>query len=186
MTYIMDDLIKLMENISIVVGFFAVIGIIYTFFVKIYKLTANVDRILKEVTPNSGGSIKDKINKIEKELNDNSMVVKTICARQKWLLDRTDDAVFECDDCGKCTWVNEKYCNLLKHDVDFFLDNGWKTAVHAEDLERVEREWDKAVKDGRNITTEYRMVDRDGTILKIKASATKTNENGFIGTIKVL
>jgi PAS domain S-box-containing protein len=102
------------------------------------------------------------------------------------MLDNRPEPIFECDTEGKCTWVNEKYCQLLKHDVDYFLGNGWKNGIFSEDLEMVEKEWARSIKDERSSVSIYRMIDREGTIYNVKAVATRNDNHGYIGHIEIL
>ena len=161
-------------------------GVLFGAFKWIFTLNRNVKEILKEVKPNSGTSLKDQVAKIEKQVSCDSNLINTICRRQKWILDTRPEPIFECDVNGNCTWVNEKYCQLLKHDVEYFLNNGWKNGVHGEDLEVVEKEWEKAIKDKRSSTSIHRMIDREGNVYNVKVVATRNNGYGYIGHIEVL
>jgi PAS domain S-box-containing protein len=179
----MDNLFYYLEKILVIS---AAGGVLFGAFKWIFTLNKNVKEILKEVKPNSGTSIKDQVAKIEKQVFNDSNKINTICIRQKWILDNRPEPIFECDTEGKCTWVNEKYCQLLKHDIDYFLGNGWKNGVHCEDLEMVEKEWDRALKDKRSSISTYRMVDREGTVFEVKVTATRNDNYGYIGHIEIL
>ena len=87
-------------------------GVLFGAFKWVFTLNRNVKEILKEVKPNSGTSLKDHVDKINKQVSHDSNLIKTICTRQKWILDNRPEPIFECDTDGKCTWVNEKYCQL--------------------------------------------------------------------------
>jgi PAS domain S-box-containing protein len=179
----MDNIFNYLEKILVIS---AAGGVLFGAFKWIFTLNKNVKEILKEVKPNSGTSIKDQVAKIEKQVFNDSNKINTICIRQKWILDNRPEPIFECDTEGKCTWVNEKYCQLLKHDTDYFLGNGWKNGVHCEDLEMVEKEWDRALKDKRSSISTYRMVDREGTVFEVKVTATRNDNYGYIGHIEIL
>ena len=161
-------------------------GVLFGAFKWVFNLNKDVKEILKEVKPNSGTSIKDQVAKIEKQVLTDSNKINTICIRQKWILDNRPEPIFECNTSGSCTWVNEKYCQLLQHDVDYFKGNGWKNGIHPEDLEDVEKEWEKAIKDKRSSTSVHRVVDREGTIYNVKVVATRNDSYGYIGHIEIL
>ena len=179
----MEEFFNYLEKVLIIS---AAGGILYGAFKWVYTLNKNVKEILKEVKPNSGTSLKDKVDNIEKQVSRDSNLINTICIRQKWILDNRPEPIFECDTNGNCTWVNEKYCQLLQHDVDYFLGNGWKNGVHGEDLELVEREWERAIKDKRSSVSTHRLVDREGTVYHVKVTATRNDNYGYIGHIEVL
>lgn len=179
----MDNLIKIFQ---IIVAGAAAIGILYGTFKYIFNLNKNIKDILDEVKPNSGKSLKDQVIEIKEKVNKDSQTINIICSRQKWLLDNRPEPIFECDTSGSCTWVNEKYCQLLQHDIDYFKGNGWKNGIHNEDRRRVEEEWEKAIEDKRTSICEYRMVDREGTVYKVKATANRNENYGYIGHIEIL
>ena len=179
----METIFNYLEKIIVIS---AAGGVLFGAFKWIFVLNKNIKEILSEVKPNSGTSLKDHISKIEKQVCHDSNLIQTICIRQKWLLDNRPEPIFECDSNGNCTWVNEKYCQLLKHDVEYFLNNGWKNGVHPEDLEYVEKEWEKTIKDKRSSVSTHRVVDREGTIYNVRVIATRNDNHGYIGHIEVL
>lgn len=180
---IMDDLLKYAELIVKGAGALGVLGGLGLW---LYKLNSSVVEILKEVKPNGGKSLSDRVSAIQKKVDKDSDVINTISSRQKWILDSRPEPIFECNTSGSCTWVNEKYCQLLQHDVEYFKENGWKNGIHHDDRERVEKEWDKAIEDRRSSSSEHRLVDREGNIIHVKAMATRNENYGYIGRIEIL
>lgn len=179
----MDILIKICQAI---VAIAAAVGVLYAIFAYVYSLNKKIQDILDEVKPNDGKSLKEQVTEINSKVNKDSHIINTICSRQKWLLDNRPEPIFECDTSGSCTWVNEKYCQLLQHDIDYFKGNGWKSVVHNADRRKVEEEWNNAIEDKRSSTCEYRMVDREGTVYKVRATATRNENYGYIGHVEVL
>jgi len=172
--------------VEVILGLLTIVGLIITLSKYILTLNKNIKEILEEVKPNGGKSLKDKVSAIQEQVNKDSNLINKIVYRQRWLLDNRPEPIFECDTIGNCTWVNEKYCQLLQHDVDYFLGNGWKNGVHSEDLENVEKEWNKAINDKRSSSSEYRVVDREGNIYKVKVVAVRNDDYGYIGSIQIL
>jgi PAS domain S-box-containing protein len=152
----------------------------------ISKTHKMISFIYSELTPNHGSSIKDKIDKIDKKIEENTKITNQICHRQRWILDNRDEPIFECDTEGKCTWVNEKYCQITKYSESYFLGNGWRNIIHEDDRERVILEWDSAIEDKRNSTCSYRIVNRDGHVYHVLSTATRNDVYGYIGSIKIL
>jgi hypothetical protein len=64
------------------------------------------------------------------------------------------------------------------------LNISW--VIHGEDLEDVEKEWDKAIRDKRSSISEHRVVDREGNIYNVKVTAIRNENYGYIGHIHVL
>ena len=153
---------------------------------KICIIHTMIPSIYSELTPNHGSSIKDKIDKIDKKVDENTKVTNLICHRQRWILDNRSEPIFESDANGNCTWVNEKYCQLTKHNISHFIGNGWKSMIHEDDRERVIQEWESAVEDKRSSTCTYRIVDADGNIYHISVISTINDIYGYIGTITIL
>lgn len=186
------------QNLSIVASIILAIGSALTAAYKIVRITSKgiaerkemykkINHIFEELTPNHGSSIKDKINKMDKQLSENTILTTRIFDRQRWILDNQNITVFESDNDGKCLWTNKKYCDWLKRDDKYFLGNGWKNAIHPEDRERVSEYWETCVTDGRDFENIFRMIDRDAKIYNIYCIANKSvNNNGYMGIIKIV
>ncbi len=145
-----------------------------------------IDQILKEVTPNGGGSMKDKINHINESLKENTELTKKIFHRQRWILDERNEPIFETDNNGKCIWVNKAYCILFKKDIKEFMGNGWKNNIAEHSKDRVYQEWDRCMLDGRKFEMIYDIVDSDGKSHHVKCVATKTEDGGYMGSYDIM
>lgn len=186
------------QNLSIVASIILAIGSALTVAYKIVRITSKgiaerkemykkINHIFEELTPNHGSSIKDKINKMDKQLSENTILTTRIFDRQRWLLDNQNITVFESDNDGKCLWTNKKYCDWLKRDDKYFLGHGWKNAIHPEDRERVSEYWETCMTDGRDFENIFRMIGRDAKIYNIYCIANKSvNNNGYMGIIKIV
>lgn len=177
---------ELADYAEIIIKIGGALTILGGFGLWLYILNKSVAEILKEVKPNGGKSLSDRVSAIQVKVDKDSDVINTISSRQKWILDSRPEPIFECNTSGSCTWVNEKYCQLLQHDVEYFKNNGWKNGIHHDDREGVEKEWEKAIEDRRSSSSEHRLVDREGNIIHVKASATRNENYGYIGRIEVL
>jgi len=152
---------------------------------KLLSFQNKLDVIFKEVIPNGGGSIKDKINHLSEQMSINTQITEKIFHRQRWILDNREEPIFESSDDGKCIWVNSAYTKLFKHDISYFLEHGWKNVIHEEDRERVVDHWNDCVADGRMYQDTYRMVGDGGNIFLVECNAIKTHNNGYIGSLKI-
>ena len=191
------DLSYFLTRLDVIIAILTIMGILYKFgrvcyvfvknqFLSIKRVHDQVDTIFKEITTNGGGSIKDKINLISDQMKVNTDMTEKIFLRQRWILDNREEPIFESADDGRCVWVNKPYIKLVKQDVSYFLDNGWKNAIHEEDRERVVNLWNDCVKDGRMYEDEYRIVDANGKSIRVECVSVKTDKHGYIGSLRVL
>lgn len=184
-------------NLQLLIAAAAAIAILYKILMFIFKkakgeydklcrLHKMIETIYSELTPNHGTSLKDKVNAIEKKLEENTRDTVTIMYRQRWLLDNGSVPIYEAGLDGKCTWVNEKYCELTGYSLSEFLNNGWRNSLHVDDRDRIVSEWESAVKDKRDFHAEYRLVSRNGEIYKIHTTAKRNGDIGYIGELYVV
>lgn len=145
-----------------------------------------VEKIFSEITPNHGSSIKDKVNSLESQVTKITQLTEKMFYRQKWILDKSDSAVFESDSEGKCVWVNAKYLKLVKRDFGFVLGNGWRNVICPEDRDRVIQNWERCVKDGIDSEDTYYIVDSKGVKIKVFCAACRTEQYGYIGALEVI
>lgn len=155
-------------------------------FSGIESINKKIDIIFKEVTPNSGTSIKDKINKIEKSMEQNTELTYKIFNRQRWMFDSDSEPIFETDKQGKCVWANKAYINLVEKDLKDLLDNGWKNIIHHDFKESVYNEWDSCILDGRNFDMSYKIINTSGKTYDVRCIAIKADDGGYMGSYKIL
>lgn len=190
--------------ISAIIASLGLLGILYRIFNKIYLFAKakylqiesahkKIEEIFKEITPNHGGSIKDKINSFDKRINvidenlkRNNQLTEKMFSRQRWILDQTAGPVFESDEDGKCIWANSYYLKLLNRNLDSVVGHGWKNAIAPEDRERVIDNWETCIKEGRDAEDTFTIITEDGRKLKVFCIAHKTENNGYMGSLKIL
>lgn len=86
-----------------------------------------------------------------------------------------------------CTFVNERWCELAGLPPEHALGDGWMTALHPDDRERVLAEWAVATAAGRDSVVEYRFLQADGTTRWIQGFAAAHRDDdgqivGWVGT----
>jgi len=144
-----------------------------------------IDKIFKEITPNGGGSIKDKINLMSKEITSNTEMTEQIFHRQRWIMENRDEAIFEAQPSGELSWVNKPYTKLTGRDSTSLVGHNWKNTVFEEDRERVIQNWQSSVNDRREFEDEYRIILPAGQIITVHSSATYVCGHGYIGSIQL-
>lgn len=159
-----------------------------------------LDYIYKELKPNGGGSLKDKINRMDEQLQHNTEetiknsketsknleLTKTIFHRQRWLLDQRNEPIFEADNNGLCVWVNDKYLDVFNTTKERCEGHGWKNLVHIDDRDKVVHLWESSIKDNRAFEAKYKMISENGIIYEIDCLAVKASNDGYIGTLKII
>lgn len=128
---------------------------------SVKRLDATIERELK---PNHGTSLKDSINEIRRS-------VAILDGRLHILAEQNGLISWESDAEGRCVWVSSAMLKMLGRLPDEILGANWRSIIHYDDRERVYREWDSAVRDGRTFILRYRWVRSDGTEIPIAAEA---------------
>jgi PAS domain S-box-containing protein len=154
-------------------------------YLNLTRVHDQVDKIFKEIIPNGGGSIKDKVNFMSKEIITNTKMTEQIFHRQRWMMDHRAEAIFEAQLSGEYFWVNKPYCKLVGRDSSHLLGHNWKNTILEEDRERVVSNWEASVKDERNFEDEYRIIMPDGKIIKVVCSANPVCGHGYIGSLQL-
>ncbi|MDP2363059.1 MAG: PAS domain S-box protein, partial [Ignavibacteria bacterium] len=96
--------------------------------------------------------------------------------------------IFQTDAKGFTLYVNSRWCQISGLSKDQAMGNGWLSAVHHEDKEKLGKGWKRATLVHEPSQAEYRFVQKDGTIVWVLGQATpeRNNKNkiiGYIGTI---
>lgn len=132
---------------------------------SIKKLNDKLEFIEKELSPNSGKSIKDLIDKIitstvkmENVTSSLDYQLKKIESRQ-WtvMVNNNDYPMFETDDKGYCIRANKAYLDLVGLHLDDVLSLGWINIIFIDDRKLVQNEWESAVADKRAFDIKYRI-----------------------------
>ena len=77
-------------------------------------------------------------------------------------------AVLQFDSLGLCLFANDYILRLLVRQQDEFQGSGWRTLIHSEDMDRVERQWDASVRDKRNFSQVFRLVTSSGDSIRVQ------------------
>lgn len=140
-------------------------------------------KLLVELTPNGGSSIKDMVK------NTNELAIVSD-ARIRLLQAFSDVCIFECDAAtGSCTWVNEGICKLFDLHPDQMLGWGWLQAIEPTERESVKRSWKESVEGKYPYSWEYTIVQQNGERVRVRAKAHELRDKTgkvlmYQGTIK--
>jgi PAS domain S-box-containing protein len=147
------------------------------------KLKTILPKIAQELTPNGGSSLRDTIDRIDKN-------VKILDSRQKVMMVSTGKAWFEADIHGKYTYVCRNWTELTGLSLVEARGNGWVLGVHPDDRVKVFEEWEQAVEQDREFLMNYRYVDRKGhsTMCEVHGYPYRDGDvtSGYVGVISVL
>ena len=125
---------------------------------------ARIDRVCETLGPNGGSSLHDKITAIDRR----SAVAE---ARGVTLTDSAGVGEWQSSTSGVCTYISRNVCRRTGRAESEFLGHEWRNVIHPEDVERVEDEWNAAVREGRSFSLRYRWTHSDGHSIPIRATA---------------
>ncbi|MGF1537404.1 MAG: PAS domain S-box protein, partial [Elainellaceae cyanobacterium] len=96
--------------------------------------------------------------------------------------------IFCADASGRCTYVNDYYCQILQSTPDALLNQSWQENLHPEDRERVMAAWESCVRENRTFRTECRLCRSDGAVVWIHNQAMMERDAsgqiiGYVGAI---
>ena len=164
----------------------------YVGFSKLARITELMEttmptlvEIAQQFRPNCGGSLRDVIDRIERDLDMQR-------GRARAVLETSPIPMFEADESGECEWVNKRWCDLAGMTEVQARGLGWHTGIHQDDRERVHDEWEASVRDGRDFDCGYRFVHLDtGVVTHVRGFGRtvrdrKLKSQTYMGTIKVL
>lgn len=147
----------------------------------IIEVPANLRKVVEQLAPNGGNTVKDQLNRIEYRMG-------TTDERMRALMMDSTNGIFESDARGGTININRTYAAMVSMDINGLKGSGWLTAVHHEDRCRAEEEWKSAVEDGREFDSSFRMLNVQAAhafMVRVRAYPMRVNEKlvGFIGII---
>jgi PAS domain S-box-containing protein len=109
--------------------------------------------------------------------------------RFRVLADVSPVGIFSSDAVGRTVFVNRRWCEISGLTPEQAVGDGWQSALHPEDRERVTKGWAEAVRDhDSSSVAEFRFVRPDGaTTWLVGQSRVQLHPNGsvagYVGTI---
>ena len=177
--------IDFIKNVNTgVVAIVALAGHLYFLWKKLKPyttITEDIQKIREELTSNSGKSLKDCVKKIHHDVQANTDLTRTIMCRQRWILDNRSEPIFEADENGNFTWVNESFVRLTKRSIQDLLNNKWKNIVEESARDSAFSHWDQAIKEKRNFEETIVVTDKKGRKFSTMCMATIQEDGKYIG-----
>jgi len=104
------------------------------------------------------------------------------------LVDRAPVGIIGADADGRCTFANQKWRALTGLSARETLGDGWRRAIHPDDIPATLARWTESVEERKAYVNELRMVDVEGVIHPVLAAALPIHDAsgmavGFIGTV---
>jgi PAS domain S-box-containing protein len=125
---------------------------------------ARHEAVMHELTRNNGGSMRDAVDRMELALHVNVATVRQA-------LDHHEAAMFHADEHGRTIWVNNTYLRWTGRQLRDVVGYGWMTSVSESMRDEVREEWDDVVREQREFSMHYAMIDADGTEFIVDAMA---------------
>lgn len=178
------------QYFQFIIAISTLIGILFPIFRWVLDMNANVKKILHELSPNHGASLKDKVTKMEQSFDEYKNLVKYVYTTQNWILSMFEKMLFKCDESGNWIWVNEKLSDTLNITENYLLNNGWRNFIVEKDRESVMNMWDECVQNKKDICiiTNFTVTGDDlnpaSNILKVTIIAERLDDKTYVGWIK--
>jgi PAS domain S-box-containing protein len=148
--------------------------------IKLDSIEHKVDSVLLELQVNGGSSLKDMLNvmfidQLAEIGSRRAMFTSTL-------------AFWESDKDGQCTFASDKLAEYVDQNPHDVLGSGWLTTVHPDDVDRVAKTWEFAVRQRRAFICDYRFVHANGDIVTVQGHChpvlnTKREIVKFIGIL---
>jgi len=174
--------------VGIITGISAAIGALWVGgkkFMAAIRYIISIARVLKrveeELTPNGGKSMKDAIDRIERQLI-------VVGGGQIALLQDLTYGVYRCDQKGDTEYVNRTLLSVTGMQFEQVVGTGWLQFVSERDRDAVDADWKAAVREGREFLATYDIKTVTGEHPVVSHAYPIKDEYGvlvgYFGTIK--
>lgn len=152
------------------------------------NILQSCDIIKKELTPNGGNSIHDKLGKVTSMVASLVSMHEHFMYRDRGFYSLMDIPVFETDSKGSCVYANRAYCDLTQLSESQVYGSGWINAIAPEERDFVMSQWEHAVEQKRDFKQEYNYQNINGKI-RVTCHATPVINNnkeilGWLGKVE--
>lgn len=150
---------------------------------QIATFSAKLDRIGQELAKDSGHSLRDVVDRIEREQFRGAQWAK-------FFLTESPFGAWESDKDGDCVWASDVLLRMAGASMSDLAGANWANAIHPDDRASVFREWNAAVKYERNYRQQYRLVNlttQQATLIEARGKVVRDPDGkvaGFLGTIR--
>ena len=141
----------------------------------IAALKVDLSKISSEFKTNGGKSLRDQINDLQSS-------TKTILYRQRWILDNREEPIFETDEHGNFTWVNDSFARLTDRSFRDLQNNNWINCLKEDSREEISESWKTAVENKRTFEHILFIVDSKNRVFSTKCIASRQEDGKYIGS----
>jgi len=141
----------------------------------IAALKVDLSKISSEFKTNGGKSLRDQINDLQSS-------TKTILYRQRWILDNREEPIFETDEHGNFTWVNDAFARLTDRPFRDLQNNNWINCLKEDSREEISESWKTAVENKRTFEHILFIVDSKNRVFSTKCIASRQEDGKYIGS----
>lgn len=146
-----------------------------------FKLPAQMAIVIREVTPNGGGSMRDIVVATQYRVAANEAFSHAILAQLHIPFWKSDDA-------GNCTFYSRELAMLTGWTPADNLGRGWLSTIYPDCREEVQEEWDACMRDGREFVMDYAFITPRGERLDVHAEANAMRDPkgkviGYVGRV---
>lgn len=155
---------------------------------------SKLDRVLKEVLPNGGSSLRDSINRVEKNITLIESNINTINDKvdnledtHRIALNMQQIAFWISGKQGEITYASPSMCKLVKRVESEMLGNGWISCISHEDTKRISEAWEISIEEDRTFDEIYTFTS-GGNSVKVHGIAfhKKDVKGKYIGSYGTL
>jgi PAS domain S-box-containing protein len=144
---------------------------------------ADVEALRREL-----GAETEARRRLERELLDMAAALHLSREQFHVLAQKGPVGILQADAEGRCTYANEKWCELTGLAPEETLGYQWSHAVHPDDVAMVMEKWAESVARRQPYVNELRLVHRAGRIIDVITAAMPILDAqgltvGFIGTV---
>ncbi|MBE7384539.1 MAG: PAS domain S-box protein [Leptolyngbya sp. SIO1E4] len=128
---------------------------------------------------------------LQKELNKRQHIEALLLeSEQRYasLIAAAPVGIFRSDAMGRCTYVNDHYCQITGLTLESVFGDGWQQGLHPEDRAWVIAAWSQAVRAERSFQLEHRYLHPDGGIRWVYTQSMAERDAagrvvGYVGTL---
>jgi PAS domain S-box-containing protein len=154
---------------------------------QLQEILPKLGMVVKAVLPNNGSSMPDALSRLEISVAALAAQNDATFALSEAMLWNHPKAIFQCDDKGSNTFVNNAYARLLTTNVEDLIGLNWRSYVHPDDLLKYDSIWKQAFEEKRACWFHIRMIASDGEIIPVSVQFTvlRTQNKfcGFLGMV---
>jgi len=125
------------------------------------------------------------VRTVEHEQKEMRLQLDRACSIQDAQINYLTDGFWLSDFSGRCTMASVGLCHITGRTLDEMLSEGWRSSIHPEDSDRVERMWQRSVAMGLEFRLQYRFVRPDGTTTNCSVVA-KRIPHGWAGSVSII